>query len=656
MTGEIMTVPPAAIFIVGALLIPLFKGKLRQAYMLLIAVAAILDVYFMQGGVYWIHPFMEYGLVFGRVDLLSKCFAYVFTIAALAMVFYALRTKETGEHVAAFFYIGSALGVVFAGDLITVFIFWEVMAWASVLLIWYRRTKASVDAGFRYILVHVVGGVLLLGGIILYMQEPGGLVNGIVPFTTDAFNYASPGAILILLGFIINAAVPPLHAWLPDAYPEATITGAVFMTAFTTKTAVYVLARGFAGFTIDGIAILMWLGAIMAIYGVIYAILENDIRRLLAYHIVSQVGYMVCGIGIAASATGVISQTAIDGTAAHAFCHILYKGLLFMSAGAIIYMTGKSKLTELGGLYKVMPLTMILYMIAAFSISGVPLFNGFTSKSIIIHAAEMAGNAPIFLMLEVAAVGTFLSVGLKLPYFAFFGKDAGIKAKDPPTNMLIGMGIAAFLCILLGVYPSLLYNILPYPAAIADYAPYAAGHVIGSLQLLLFTYAGFLVLKKKLRPENTISLDTDWFYRKGAVLFIWVVNNPLARGTQWTIDATLAVKDFAVWFSKNPVEALGIITDKICLRVLRSSEGATAGEESAEKVLATRIQEYPGEPVRRDPIGVSVLLGTVFLFAYLVIYVVAPHLSVYSMIGLLVAAAIAGIGLRVREMMRGVEG
>ncbi len=655
MTSEIMTVPPAAIFIVGALLIPLFKGKVRQAYMLLIAVAAIIDVYFMQNGTYWLHPFMEYELILGRVDLLSKCFAYVFTIAALAMTFYALRVKEAGEHIAAFLYIGSALGVVFAGDLITVFIFWEVMAWASVLLVWYRRTQASIDAGFRYLLVHVVGGVLLLGGIILYMQENGGSI------AFDAFNYASPGTILILLGFIINAAVPPLHAWLPDAYPEATITGAVFMTAFTTKTAVYVLARGFAGFTIDGFAILMWLGAIMAIYGVVYAILENNIRRLLAYHIVSQVGYMVCGIGIAASAasvTGVsiISQTAIDGTAAHAFCHILYKGLLFMSAGAIIYMTGKSKLTELGGLYKVMPLTMIFYMIAAFSISGVPLFNGFTSKSIIIHAAEMAGNAPIFLMLEIAAVGTFLSVGLKLPYFAFFGKDAGIKAKDPPTNMLIGMGIAAFLCILLGVYPSLLYNILPYPAAIADYAPYAAGHVIGSLQLLLFTYAGFLVLKKKLRPENTISLDTDWFYRKGGVIFVWIMNNPLRRGTQWTIDATLAVKDFAVWFSKNPVEALGIITDKICLRVLSISEGATAGEESAEKVLATRIQEYPGEPVRRDPIGVSVLLGTVFLFAYLVIYVIAPHLSVYSMIGLLVVAVIAGIGLRVREMMRGVAG
>ncbi|RZN33371.1 MAG: Na(+)/H(+) antiporter subunit D [Methanosarcinales archaeon] len=655
MTNEILTVPPAAIFIVGALIIPLFKGKVRQAYMLLIAVAAIINVYFMQNGTYWQHPFMEYELILGRVDLLSKCFGYVFTIAALAMTFYALRVKEAGEHVAAFLYIGSALGVVFAGDLITVFIFWEIMAWASVALVWYRRTKASIDAGFRYLMVHVVGGVLLLGGIILYMQESGGSI------AFDAFNYASPATILILLGFIINAAVPPLHAWLPDAYPEATITGAVFMTAFTTKTAVYVLARGFAGFTIDGFAILMWLGAIMALYGVVYAILENNIRRLLAYHIVSQVGYMVCGIGIAASAasgtgTSIISQTAIDGTAAHAFCHILYKGLLFMSAGAIIYMTGKTKLTELGGLYKVMPLTMILYMIAAFSISGVPLFNGFTSKSIIIHAAEMAGNAPIFLMLEVAAVGTFLSVGLKLPYFAFFGKDAGIKAKDPPTNMLIGMGIAAFLCILLGVYPSLLYNILPYPAAIAGYAPYAAGHVIGSLQLLLFTYAGFLILKKKLQPENTISLDTDWIYRKGSVIFMWAVNNPLARGTQWTIDATLSVKDFAVWFSKNPAEALGIVVDKVCIRVLRISEGTTTGEESAEKTLDSRMRAYPGEPVRRDPIGVSVLLGTIFLFAYLVIYVVPPHLSGYSMIGLLMVAVAAGIGLRVREMMRGVAG
>lgn len=648
MTGEIITVPPAAIFVIGALLIPLFKGNVRKAYLLLIPIVTLLDVYYMQNGTYWLHPFMEYELIFGRVDLLSKCFGYVFVIAALGMTFYALHVREAGEHVAAFLYIGSALGVVFAGDLITVFIFWEIMAWASVCLVWYRRTKKSIDAGFRYLLVHVVGGVLLLGGIILYMQESGGSI------AFDAFDYASPGTILILLGFIINAAVPPLHAWLPDAYPEATITGAVFMTAFTTKTAVYVLARSFAGFTIDGVAILMWLGAIMALYGVIYAILENNIRRLLAYHIVSQVGYMVCGVGIAASTVGVISQTAIDGTVAHAFCHILYKGLLFMGAGAIIYMTGKTKLTELGGLYKVMPLTMIFYMIAAFSISGAPLFNGFISKSIIIHAAEMDHNAIIFLMLEGAAVGTFLSVGLKLPYFAFFGKDAGIKAKDPPMNMLIGMGLLASLCILLGIYPSLLYNILPYPAAVADYAPYAAGHLVGTLQLLLFTYAGFLLLKKKLHPENTISLDTDWLYRKGGVLFAWIIHKPLARGTQWTIDATLAVKDFAVWFSKNSTEALTIITDAICLKLLNILQGTSPEGKAAKKVLDSRLSQYPGEPVRRDPIGDSVMLGTIFLFAYLVIYVLAPMISVSMMIWLVVIAVLLGIVIRVRMIMEGV--
>ncbi len=632
MINDIVTVPPAAIFIIGALLIPLIPGRLKQLYLLAIPALAFFNLLYMQEGTYWIHHFMEYDLVLGRVDLLSKCFGYVFTIAAFCMTLYALHVKETGQHVAAFIYVGSALGVVFAGDLFTLFIFWEFLAWSSVCLVWYRRRKASIDAGFRYLMVHVAGGVILLGGIILYIQGN----DGSIAF--DAFDYGSPGTILILIGFLINAAVPPLHAWLPDAYPEATITGAVFMTAFTTKTAVYVLARGFAG-----VELLMWLGAIMALYGVVYAVLENDIRRLLAYHIISQVGYMVCGIGLG-------TAMALNGTTAHAFCHILYKGLLFMGMGAVIYMTGKNKLTELGGLYKVMPLTMILYMVGAFSISGFPLFNGFISKSMIIHAAALDHNAIIFLMLGCAAVGTFLHTGLKLPYFVFFGKDAGIKAKDPPMNMLLGMGATAFLCTLLGCYPQILYRILPFQSV--EYHPYAPAHVIGTIQLLLFTYVAFLLLIKKLAGEPTISLDTDWFYRKGAVLFMWALHNPLARGTQWTIDATLAVKDFAVWFSKNPIEALSIIADKLCLGVLNISEGASAAGERAKAMLDTRIREYPGEPVRRDPIGVSVLLGTVFLFAYLVIYVVAPHLSVYSMIGLLVVAVIAGIGLRVREMMR----
>ena len=631
MISDIPLVPPAAIFIVGALFIPLFRGRLRQLYLLAIPVVAFFNVLYMQEGVYWIHHFMEYDLTLGRVDLLSKCFGYVFVIAAFCMTLYALHVKETGQHVAAFIYVGSALGVVFAGDLLTLFIFWEFLAWSSVCLVWYRRRKASIDAGFRYLMVHVAGGVILLGGIILYMQGN----DGSIAF--DAFDYGSPGTILILIGFLINAAVPPLHAWLPDAYPEATITGAVFMTAFTTKTAVYVLARGFAG-----VEMLMWLGAIMALYGVVYAVLENDIRRLLAYHIISQVGYMICGIGLG-------TMMAINGTTAHAFSHILYKGLLFMGMGAVIYMTGKNKLTELGGLYKVMPLTFLLYMIGAFSISGFPLFNGFISKSMIIHAAALDHQGIIFLMLECAAVGTFLHTGLKLPYYVFFGKDAGIKAKDPPINMLLGMGAAAFMCTLLGVYPQILYQLLPFQPV--GYHPYALPHVVGTIQLLLFTYLAFILLKRKLDPDKTISLDTDWFYRKGSILFMWFVDKPLARGTQWTIDATLVVKDFAVWFSRNPVEALGIVADTVCLKILHISQGTSAGEQTAKAVLNERLEQYPGEPVRRDPIGVSVLLSTLFLFAYLVIYVL-PNLSVLAVIGLGVVAVFAGVGMRIRELMQ----
>ncbi len=632
MTIEIMTVPPFAIFILGALLIPLFRGRLKQLYLLAIPIVAIINVWQMQEGTYWIHQFMEYDLIFGRVDLLSKCFGYVFVIAAFCMTIYALHIKETGQNVAAFIYVGSALGVVFAGDLLTLFIFWEFLAWSSVCLVWYRRRKASNDAGFRYLMVHVAGGVILLGGIILFMQENGGSI------AFDAFDFGSPATIMIMIGFLINAAVPPLHAWLPDAYPEATITGAVFMTAFTTKTAVYVLARGFAG-----VELLMWLGAIMALYGVVYAVLENDIRRLLAYHIISQVGYMVCGIGIG-------TMMALNGTVAHAFSHILYKGLLFMGMGAVIYMTGKNKLTDLGGLYKVMPITFILYMVGAFSISGFPLFNGFISKSMIIHASALDQNAVIFLMLECAAIGTFLHTGLKLPYFVFFGKDAGIKTRDPPTNMLLGMGVMAFLCTLIGCYPQILYRILPFQPV--EYHPYAIPHVVGTIQLLLFTYVGFLVLKKKLNPENTISLDTDWLYRKGGVLFMWFISNPLARGAQWTADAAIVVKNFATWFSKNPVEALGIITDRICLMILDLSQGTSTAAQTAEDMIDDRRKNYPGEPVRRDPIGVSVLLGTIFLFVYLIIYEIVPHLSFYTVIAFVLIGAVAGIGMRIREMMR----
>jgi multicomponent Na+:H+ antiporter subunit D len=305
--------------------------------------------------------------------------------------------------------------------------------------------------------------------------------------------------VLILVAFLVNAAVPPLGAWLPDAYPEASATGAVFLTAFTTKSAVYALIRGFAG-----TELLVWLGAIMAVYGVVYAVLENDARRLLAYHIVSQLGYMVCGVGLG-------TELALNGTTAHAFSHILYKAVLFMGAGAVLEVTGRRKLNEMGGLYRTMPVTLCLYMIGAFAISAVPLFSGFVSKAMVVSAAGESHRAPIFLMLTLASAGTFLHTGLKLPYYMFFGKDRGLAAQEPPTNMLVGMGLGAAACIFIGVFPDLLYRHLPFAV---EYTPYTARHVLATLGLLSFTALGFFVLLDHLDPEPTISLDTDWLYRR----------------------------------------------------------------------------------------------------------------------------------------------
>jgi multicomponent Na+:H+ antiporter subunit D len=336
--------------------------------------------------------------------------------------------------------------------------------------------------------------------------------TGSLAFTDMAAYSGGLAWILILLAFLLNAAVPPLGAWLADAYPEATVTGAVFMTAFTTKSAVYALIRGFAG-----TEILVWLGAIMAIHGVVYAVLENDGRRLLAYHIISQVGYMVCGAGIG-------TALATNGAAAHAFAHILYKGLLFMGAGAVLQMTGLRKLTDMGGLYKTMPVTLGLYMVGAFAISAVPLFSGFVSKSMVVSAAGEDHRAVIFLMLTLASAGTFLHTGLKLPYYMFFGKDSGIGGKEPPANMLAAMGLAAAACVAIGVFPGLLYPHLPNPV---DYVPYTLQHVTSTLGILGFTALGFFLLLKHLDPVRTISLDTDWFYRAGSAGLMKVLQGPL---------------------------------------------------------------------------------------------------------------------------------
>ncbi len=497
------SLPPAVVFILGAVLLPLLPRRFRSAGYLLFPLIAFIILLRLDVGTNLTLSFLDQELVPLRVDRLSLAFGYVFVIIAFLGGVYGFHLKTSLEQAAALLYAGSSLGVIFAGDLLTLFVFWEIMAVSSVCLIWARGTQQSSRAGMRYLIVHLFGGSVLLAGILLHLVQTGSILFG--HFGGGVASY------LILIGFALNAAVPPLHAWLADAYPEGTVTGSVFLSAFTTKAAVYALARGFAGFEP-----LIWAGTIMAIYGVVFAVLENDIRRLLAYHIISQVGYMVAAVGIG-------TEMAINGATAHAFAHILYKALLFMGAGTVLYATGKSKLTELGGLARAMPLTLALYMVGAFSISGFPLFSGFVSKSMVVYAAESSHMGAVVLLLSLASVGTFLHTGLKLPYFTWFGTDRSLKPVSIPLGMYLGMGLTAGLCVAIGVYPALLYNILPFTVS---YQPYTAPHVIETMQLLVFTGIGFWMLVGKLGGEATISLDTDWFYRRpaGLIYSIFVVS------------------------------------------------------------------------------------------------------------------------------------
>ncbi|MGN8226412.1 Na(+)/H(+) antiporter subunit D [Gracilimonas sp. BCB1] len=535
MIVELLSVP-AIILILGALILPLIPERLRSTAFVTFPVIALAMIWTMPEGNLLQAPFASYELELLAVDGLSRIFGIIFALITVIGGIYAFHIKDLGQQSSALAYAGGALGVTFAGDFFTLFIFWEIMAAASSYLIWARETEESAKAGMRYLLVHIFGGGLLFTGILLHLANGGSLyIDSIEPAYTAA-------NIFMLLGVALNTAVPPLHAWLADAYPKATITGAVFMCALTTKSAVYVMIRLFPGWDI-----LIWVGVVMAIYGTIYALLANDIREILAYSIISQIGYMVTAIGIG-------SELALNGATAHAFNHIIYKSLLFMVAGAVIHAAGTSKLSELGGLAKKMPLILGLYMVGALSISGMPLLNGFVSKTMISGALGDAHLEWPILLLLIATIGTFLHTGLKLPYFTWFNeKKKDFELSDIPTNMKVAMGIGAAFCILLGVAPQLLYSQLPFPT---DFQPFSVYNFVEMTQILVLAFAGFWFLKNHMNVSNTISLDTDWFYRRPAAIvrtiFVDFPNNLF--GLAETVTLSLANKLSAI--SKNPARVL----------------------------------------------------------------------------------------------------
>jgi multicomponent Na+:H+ antiporter subunit D len=529
------SLPPFVLFFVGAVVIAFTRGTVRKVLILAIPLVGGLNLWFgVEPGLHLQFDLLGYTLTPYRADKLSLLFGYLFHLAAFLGFIYALHlgdgapegsvAGEVGEddivgnasaglqHVAAMVYAGSALGAVFAGDFITLFIFWELLAISSAFLVWARKSERSYATGFRYLIIHVISGVLLLSGALMLAHETGSIEFGHV-------GLAGTGAAgwILLLSFGIKAGFPLLHNWITEAYPESTPTGTVFLSAFTTKVAVYALARSFVGTDV-----LIYIGTAMTFFPIFYAVLENDLRRVLGYSMINQIGFMVAGIGIGTS-------MAVNGAVAHAFADVIFKGLLFMSMGAVMTMTGRTKGTDLGGIYKTMPFTAGLCIVGASAISAFPLFSAFVTKSMIMVAAIEEGHYIVWLFMLFASAGVLEHAGIKIPFFSFFAHDSGIRAKEPPRNMLIAMSIGAVLCVLIGVFPAQFYTLLPYEM---DYHPYDLRHVVTQLQLLAFGALGFITLVKSgVYPDEkrAIHVDAEWFYRKAGPWLIGTVGRAVTR-------------------------------------------------------------------------------------------------------------------------------
>lgn len=564
---------PALIMVLAALLIGIARGQLRSAIVLLAPLLTLWAIWQIPDGVQSTVQFLSYQIEPVEGSAIRRLFATIFALMAFVGGLFAFRLANWYELAAAYFYAAGAIGVSFAGDLISLFVYWELMALFSTVVVWSGGTPAARAAGIRYAILHLLGGVVLKVGIEGVVVSTGSIQ--ITPMLAQDFS-----SWMILCGILINAAAPPLSAWLGDAYPESSPTGSVFLSAFTTKTAVLALILLF-----PGEKVLIGIGLFMVMYGIIYALLENDIRRILAYSVVNQVGFMVCAVGIG-------TQMALNGAAAHAFAHIVYKALLFMSAGVVIYRTGKNRCTDLGGLYRTMPITTICCIIGALSISSFPLTSGFTTKSLISQAAAYEGLVWVYMLLTAASAGVFLHAGIKFPWFVFFQKDSGLRPKDAPWNMALAMIIFSAICLLIGIFPELLYQFLPYPV---DYVAYTPDKVIFYLQLLLFSGLAFFLLLPLMKRTETISLDVDWLWRRaGPIAFSWLCKRLLP------------------------------LRDRI--------KGMTARNR---EVLHQFARRYLGHPHRADreeravfarswPIGTTALWIAILLVGYVLIYYVVP--------------------------------
>ncbi len=595
-TMEIGTHPATAL-ILGGLAAAVLRGRFASMALVLAPILGFWHIYTLELGSTSNLALFGYDIIGVAVDQQAKLFGYLFHLAALVAGIYSFHLRDPWQISMALLYAATAVGVAFAGDMLSLFLWWEGLAITSVFQIWGRKTKQAEESGFRYLFFHVSSGLLLLAGILLRYHGEGASAFSLEPLT-QALEAGDFGAWLILLAIGIKAAFPGLHVWLKDGYAEATPTGPVWLCAFTTKCAVCMLARLF-----PGAEILIAIGGVMAMFPIFYAVIENDLRRVLCYSKINQIGFMVVGIGIG-------TPLAIDGAIAHAYTHVLYKGLLFMSMGAVLYRTGEIRGSHLGGLYKSMPWTTGFCIVGAASISAFPLFSGFVSKSIIITETARNGHVFIWMCLLFASAGVFHHAGIKIPFFAFFAHDSGLRPKEAPINMLIAMGISSFMCIFLGCNPQWLYDMLPNGAA--GYHPYDATHVITQLEILLFSALAFTLLNLwgKYPPElPSVNLDIDWVYRKAGRKFLFAMDVFWNGLNKWVHKIFMGgivsrVNGFA---KAGQVYVMTLVAE--WLHYLGANSTTTAGQAKSKMDKRAKLGLHP--------IGLTAVFALLFVGAFL---------------------------------------
>ncbi|GAB6860057.1 Na(+)/H(+) antiporter subunit D [Haloplanus litoreus] len=508
-TDPLTAVPPGLLVLAAAFVAGVAGRRLGHLVGGLTTALVTVWIWVVPQGTHFAGTLFGFDAVFFQVDPFSRVVGLVFAFIATVAVAYSWATDASNRQTAyALTYVGSSLGAVFAGDWLTMVVWWELMAVTSTILVWDYGGKA-VRAGFRYAVLHGIGGSLVLGAIAWHYVSVGSFL-----FTAADGMVGTVPQVLAAVGIGVNVGFIGLHAWLPDTYPRPHIAASVFLCVYTTKTGVYAMYRAFP----EGHLWIAYMGGAMAVFGAAAALLQNDMRRLLSYHIQSQVGYMVAGVGIG-------SALAQAGAFGHVFNHILYKSLLFMTAGAVVYSTGEENLKYLGGLARKMPVTAIAFTIAALSIAGFPGFNGFVSKGIVISASHYSFvKGPLVvgdfytleLLLLLGGVGTFLSF-IKFGYYAFLhGPYEGDPVTPAPRPQQVAMILVAALCVFYGVFDGALFSLLPFDVTDETvvthvYHTYTVGHIVEGLALAAAGVVGFVVLKKPLSKVGRVP-DVDAGY------------------------------------------------------------------------------------------------------------------------------------------------